>query len=76
MITRSRTTKMLLAAASFSLVAAACGSDANDDGADATDAPAAAIATTAPVDRRRDGRDGRDGGRAVRSGVRRRADGG
>ncbi len=46
MITRSRTTKMLLAVASFSLVAAACGSDANDDGAVATDAPAATTATT------------------------------
>jgi uncharacterized surface protein with fasciclin (FAS1) repeats len=45
MITRTRTTKMLLAAASFSLVAAACGSDANDDGANATDAPAAAATT-------------------------------
>jgi uncharacterized surface protein with fasciclin (FAS1) repeats len=38
MITRTRTTKMLLAAASLSLVAAACGSDANDE-AVTTDAP-------------------------------------
>ncbi len=45
MTTRSRTTKMLLAAASFSLVAAACGSDANDD-AVTTDAP---TATDAPA---------------------------
>jgi len=41
MMTRSRTTKMLLAAASFSLVAAACGSDANDAGAATTTGPAA-----------------------------------
>ncbi len=46
MTTRSRTTKMLLAAASFSLVAAACGSDANDEGADVTDAPAATTPAT------------------------------
>ena len=46
MITRNRTTKILLAAASFSLVAAACGSDANDDGAATTDAPAASTAAT------------------------------
>ncbi len=46
MITRSRTTKMILAAASFSLVAAACGSDSNDDSAATTDAPAATSATT------------------------------
>ncbi len=46
MITRSRTAKMLLAAASFSLVAAACGSDANDDGAVSTEAPAATTAST------------------------------
>jgi uncharacterized surface protein with fasciclin (FAS1) repeats len=45
MITRSRTTKVLLAAASFSLVAAACGSDANDE-AVSTDAP---MATDAPM---------------------------
>jgi transforming growth factor-beta-induced protein len=38
MSTRNRTTKLLLAAASFSLVAAACGSDNND--AVTTDAPA------------------------------------
>jgi uncharacterized surface protein with fasciclin (FAS1) repeats len=51
MNTRSRTTKMLLAAASFSLVAAACGSDANDE-AVTTDAPAvtdARAATDAPA---------------------------
>jgi uncharacterized surface protein with fasciclin (FAS1) repeats len=46
MSTRNRTTKLLLAAASFSLVAAACGSDSNDeavstDAPEATDAPAA-----------------------------------
>ncbi len=46
MITRSRTTKMLLAVASFSLVAAACGSDANDDASVATDAPAATTPAT------------------------------
>jgi uncharacterized surface protein with fasciclin (FAS1) repeats len=46
MTTRSRTTKMLLAAASFSLVAAACGSDANDEGSAATDPPAATTPTT------------------------------
>lgn len=46
MTTRSRTTKMLLAAASFSLVAAACGSDANDEAADVTDAPAATTPAT------------------------------
>jgi uncharacterized surface protein with fasciclin (FAS1) repeats len=45
MITRTRSTKMLLAAASFSLVAAACGSDANDE-AVTTDAPAATSVTT------------------------------
>jgi uncharacterized surface protein with fasciclin (FAS1) repeats len=37
---------MLLAAASFSLVAAACGSDANDEGSAATDPPAATTPTT------------------------------
>ncbi|HSP27650.1 MAG TPA: fasciclin domain-containing protein, partial [Ilumatobacteraceae bacterium] len=55
MITRSRTTKMLLAAASFSLVAAACGSDANDDAVTtdaATDAPAT---TEAEMDEMADG---------------------
>jgi uncharacterized surface protein with fasciclin (FAS1) repeats len=43
MSTRNRTTKLLLAAASFSLVAAACGSDSNDEAVstEATDAPAA-----------------------------------
>ncbi len=46
MITRSRTTKMLLAAASFSLVAAACGSDGNDEGSASTDAPAATTPAT------------------------------
>ena len=46
MTTRTRTTKVLLAAASFSLVAAACGSDANDDAVDSTDAPAATSVTT------------------------------
>jgi transforming growth factor-beta-induced protein len=46
MTTRSRTTKMLLAAASLSLVAAACGSDANDDTSVATDAPAATTPVT------------------------------
>ena len=46
MSTRNRTTKMLLAAASFSLIAAACGSDSNDTSV-ATDAPAA---TPAPTD--------------------------
>ena len=45
MITRNRTTKLLVAVASFSLVAAACGSDTNDS-APASDAPAA---TEAPV---------------------------
>jgi uncharacterized surface protein with fasciclin (FAS1) repeats len=41
---------MLLAAASFSLVAAACGSDANNDGADATDVTTAdAPAATTPA---------------------------
>ncbi len=51
MITRSRTTKMLLAVASFSLVAAACGSDANDDASVATDAPAPTTpATDAEMD--------------------------
>jgi uncharacterized surface protein with fasciclin (FAS1) repeats len=40
MSTRNRTTKLLLAAASFSLVAAACGSDSNDE-AVSTDAPEA-----------------------------------
>jgi transforming growth factor-beta-induced protein len=45
MLTRNRTTKVLLAAASFSLIAAACGSDEND--AVSTDAPAA---TDAPVE--------------------------
>jgi len=43
MITRNRTTKLLVAVASFSLVAAACGSDTNDS-APASDAPAAADA--------------------------------
>ncbi len=50
MITRSRTTKVLLAAASFSLIAAACGSDENDSVA--TDAPVetdAPMATDAPM---------------------------
>ena len=56
MITRSRTTKLLLAVASFSLVAAACGSDANDDASDATDAPAAsAPATDGEMDEMADG---------------------
>ena len=56
MITRSRTTKMLLAVASFSLVAAACGSDANDDASDATDAPAATTpATDGEMDEMADG---------------------
>ena len=45
MITRNRTTKLLVAVASFSLVAAACGSDTNDS-APASDAPAA---TDAPM---------------------------
>lgn len=56
MITRSRTTKLLLAVASFSLVAAACGSDANDDASDATDAPAATTpATDGEMDEMADG---------------------
>ena len=56
MITRSRTTKMLLAVASFSLVAAACGSDANDDASVATDAPAATTpATDGEMDEMADG---------------------
>ena len=56
MTTRSRTTKMLLAAASFSLVAAACGSDANDEGSTATDAPAATTpATDGEMDEMADG---------------------
>ncbi len=48
MTTRTRTTKLLLAAASFSLIAAACGSDSNDEAVDSTDAPttAAMPATT------------------------------
>jgi uncharacterized surface protein with fasciclin (FAS1) repeats len=37
---------MLLAAASFSLVAAACGSDANDEAVDVTEAPAATTPAT------------------------------
>ena len=45
MKTRNRTTKLLVAVASFSLVAAACGSDTNDS-APASDAPAA---TDAPM---------------------------
>jgi uncharacterized surface protein with fasciclin (FAS1) repeats len=51
MITRTRTTKVLLAAASFSLIAAACGSDENDSSA--TGAPVATeatVATDAPAD--------------------------
>ena len=56
MITRSRTTKLLLAVASFSLVAAACGSDANDDASVATDAPAATTpATDGEMDEMADG---------------------
>ena len=56
MITRSRTTKVLLAAASFSLIAAACGSDANDEGSVATDAPAATTpATDGEMDEMADG---------------------
>jgi uncharacterized surface protein with fasciclin (FAS1) repeats len=46
MITITRSKKMLLAAASFSLVAAACGSDSNDE-ASTTDAP---VATTPATD--------------------------
>ncbi len=45
MKTRNRNTKVMVAVASFALIAAACGSDANDS-APATDAPAA---TEAPV---------------------------
>jgi uncharacterized surface protein with fasciclin (FAS1) repeats len=41
MNTRHRSTKLLLAVASFSLVAAACGSDSNDEATPATEAPAA-----------------------------------
>jgi len=51
MITRNRTTKLLVALASFSLVAAACGSDSNDS-APASDAPAATeapMSTEAPM---------------------------
>ena len=54
MSTRNRTTKMLLAAASFSLVAAACGSDGNDATV-ATDAPAATPAPTDDMDEMADG---------------------
>jgi uncharacterized surface protein with fasciclin (FAS1) repeats len=54
MSTRNRTTKMLLAAASFSLVAAACGSDGNDASV-ATDAPAATPAPTDGMDEMADG---------------------
>ena len=39
MITRNRTSKILLAVASFSLVAAACGSDSNDSTSATTEAP-------------------------------------
>ena len=51
MSTRNRTTKLILAAASFSLVAAACGSDSNDE-AVSTDAPTpteAPATTEAPM---------------------------
>lgn len=41
MTTRNRTMKVLLAVASFSLVAAACGSDSNGSSSAATDGPAA-----------------------------------
>ena len=54
MTTRNRTTKMLLAAASFSLIAAACGSDSNDTTA-GTDAPAATPAPTDGMDEMADG---------------------
>jgi uncharacterized surface protein with fasciclin (FAS1) repeats len=49
MSTRNRTTKLLVAAASLSLVAAACGSDSNDE-AVSTDAPAEMPASTDAAD--------------------------